>query len=91
MTLKYSYCCSVTDKSFVTIVKALFTRLILLRNCPCRLWTLHLMLRVAVTVIDVDLMRVGEVICFKKAENYLQTVLYCSCVVLKAKVSVRQA
>ena len=49
------------------------------------------MLSVAVTVIDTDLMIIGEVICFKKAENYIQAVLYCSCVALKTKVSVRQA
>ena len=91
LAVKYVYCRSVADKIFVTIVKALFTRLILLRNCLCRLWTLHLLLMVTVTVIDTDLMKVGEVICFKQAENYLQAVLYCSCVAVKTKVSVRQA
>jgi len=43
------------------------------------------MLKVAETVIDADLLRVDEVICFKKAENSFQVVLYCSCVVLKLK------
>jgi len=49
------------------------------------------MLKVTVTVIGADLMIIGEVICFKKAENYIQAVLYCSCVALKTQASVRQA
>jgi len=43
------------------------------------------MLKVTVTVIGADLMIIGEVICFKKAGNYIQAVLYCSCVALKLK------
>jgi len=49
------------------------------------------MLKVTVTVIGADWMIIGEVICFKKAENYIQAVLYCGCVALKTKASVRQA
>ena len=67
--LEFDYGRVSRDKDTVLVVKASFTRLILLRNCLCKLWTLHLMLKVAVTVIDADLIRVDEVICFKKAEN----------------------
>jgi len=67
--LEFDYSRVSRDKDTVLVVKASFTRLILLRNCLCKLWTLHLMLKVAVTVIDADLIRVDEVICFKKAEN----------------------
>jgi len=46
---------------------------------------IKLLSKVNVTVIDADLMEVDEVICFKKAENSFQVVLYCSLVVLKLK------